>query len=280
MNTSAVAGAVAVLAADGDDGFFIQVWDILREYWPWLLKGVGVTMLLALTGTIVGIGIGLAIGAIRTIPRDAHSGGLFRRIVLTLVNALLAIYIEVFRGTPMMVQAMVVYFGLDMAFGISLNVLHAGLLVVSINTGAYMAEIVRGGIQAVDPGQTEAAKAVGMSHWATMRSVVLPQTIRNILPATGNEFVINIKDTSVLMVIGTAELYFQGKTIAGISYETFPVYMLIAAIYLVLTFTTTRVLRLLERKLDGPENFTLATSSTTPESILRPGGETLASRSR
>jgi putative lysine transport system permease protein len=267
---------VHLAASAGERGFFDVIWLVLRDYWPMLLKGVGVTMLLALTGTLVGVGIGLAIGVVRTIPLDRHSAGAAKRWSLKIVNVLLAIYIEVFRGTPMIVQAMVVYYGLDMAFGISMNVLMAGLLVVSINTGAYMAEIVRGGIQAVDPGQTEAGEAVGMSHWSIMRGVVLPQAIRNILPATGNEFVINIKDTSVLMVIGTTELYFQGKTINGIFYDTFPVYMLVAAIYLVLTFTTTRVLRLLERHLEGSDSFTLATSYTAPESILAPGGDVYA----
>ncbi|MDR2454864.1 MAG: amino acid ABC transporter permease [Bifidobacteriaceae bacterium] len=271
---------MSLLAAAGGRGFFEWIALVLRDYWPWLAKGVGVTMMLALTGTLIGVGLGLGVGVVRTIPTDKRSAGPGRRALLKAANVLLAIYIEVFRGTPMMVQAMVVYYGLGMAFGINLDVLTAGLLVVSINTGAYMAEIVRGGIEAIDPGQMEAGRAVGMSHWSIMRSVILPQAIRNILPATGNEFVINIKDTSVLMVIGTTELYFQGKTIDGILYQTFPVYLLVAAIYLVLTFSTTRLLRLLERHLDGPENFTLATSSTTPASILRPGGGSLASRSR
>jgi putative lysine transport system permease protein len=261
-------------------GFFSWIGLIIHDYWPWLLRGVGVTMLLALTGTLVGVALGLGVGVVRTIPTDKHSAGPAKRVLLKIANALLAVYVEVFRGTPMMVQAMVVFYGLGMAFGINLNVLTAGLLVVSINTGAYMAEIVRGGIQAVDPGQLEAGKAVGMSHWSVMRGVILPQAIRNILPATGNEFVINIKDTSVLMVIGTSELYFQGKSIDGILYQTFPVYLLVAAIYFVLTFTTTRLLRLLERHLDGPANFTLASSYTSPEAILGPGGESYAARTR
>ncbi|MDR2373435.1 MAG: ABC transporter permease subunit [Bifidobacteriaceae bacterium] len=269
------------LPADaGDWSFWGWIGYVVATYWPWLAQGVGVTMLLALTGTVVGMALGLGIGVVRTLPSDRHSAGPVKRAALKLVNALLAIYVEVFRGTPMMVQAMVVYYGLGMAFGINLDVITAGLLVVSINTGAYMAEIVRGGIESVDPGQTEAAKAVGMGHWATMRGVILPQAIRNILPATGNEFVINIKDTSVLMVIGTSELFFEGRTIDGILYQTFPVYLLVAAIYLVLTFSTTRLLRLFERRLDGPDSFVLATSSTTPESILRPGGGNYAGRTR
>ncbi|MDR1441315.1 MAG: amino acid ABC transporter permease [Bifidobacteriaceae bacterium] len=272
--------AMVAAGAPGGRTFFDWIVLIVQDYGSWLLKGVGVTMFLALTGTIIGVVLGLGVGVVRTIPSDRPSARLPKRIALKVASAVLAVYVEVFRGTPMMVQAMVVYYGLGMAFQINLNVVTAGLLVVSINTGAYMAEIVRGGIESVDPGQTEAAKAVGMGHWATMRGIILPQAIRNILPATGNEFVINIKDTSVLMVIGTSELFFQGKTIDGILYQTFPVYLLVAAIYLVLTFSTTRLLRLLERHLDGPESFTLATSSTVPESILLPGGDNYGHRGR
>jgi putative lysine transport system permease protein len=225
-------------------------------------------MLIAITGTVAGLVIGLLAGVVRTIPLGAHDGVPARRVFLRVVNALLAVYIEVFRGTPMMVQASVIYFGVKQQLGIQLNPITAGILIVSINTGAYMAEIVRGGIQAVDPGQTEAGKALGLSHWQIMRGVVLPQTIRNILPATGNEFVINIKDTSVLSVISVTELFFRGRDIANVTYRYFEAYLVIAAVYFVLTFATTRVLRLLERRLADPEHFTLATSSTMPESIL------------
>jgi len=259
---------VTILAAGGSRGFFAQVWYQLVEYGGWFLKGAGYTMMIAIIGTIVGTGIGLMIGTVRTLPTGPHDGTRFRRVVLRVINALLAVYIEVFRGTPMLVQALVVFFGLKAVIDLDLAPLPTGLLVVSINTGAYMSEIVRGGIQAIDGGQMEAGRAVGMKHWSIMRGVILPQTIRNIMPATGNEFVINIKDTSVLFLIGVTELFTQGKAVLGITYRSFEVYLTIAAIYLVLTYTTTRVLRVLERRLEGPENFTLATSQTMPESIL------------
>lgn len=118
-----------------------------------------------------------------------------------------------------------------------------------------MAEIVRGGILSIDKGQFEAAQAIGMTHWQTMRCVVLPQVIRNILPATGNEFVINIKDTSVLSVISVSELFFQTKTVAGMHFRFFEAYIIVAIIYFVLTFTITRLLRLLERHMDGPSSY-------------------------
>lgn len=133
----------------------------------------------------------------------------------------------------------------------------AAFIIVSVNTGAYMAEIVRGGILSVDQGQYEAAKAIGMNHVQTMVYVVLPQAIRNILPATGNEFIINIKDTSVLNVIGVSELFFQTATVSGINFMYFETFFIASAIYLMLTFTITRVLRLLEAKMDGKKNYSL-----------------------
>ena len=165
-------------------------------------------------------------------------------------------YIEFFRGTPMMVQAMVVFYGLALAFGISLDRTIAALFIVSINTGAYMTEIVRGGIFAVDPGQFEAAQAIGMTHGQTMRKVVVPQVLRNILPATGNEFVINIKDTAVLSVIGVADLFFQGNSAAGANFQFFQTFTIVGIIYLIMTFTITRILRFVEKKIDGPSAYT------------------------
>ena len=146
---------------------------------------------------------------------------------------------------------MVIFYGSAQAFNISLDRTWAAIFIVSINTGAYMSEIVRGGILAVDPGQFEAATALGMTHGQTMRKVVLPQVVRNILPATGNEFVINIKDTSVLNVISVVELYFTGNTVATQNYQYFPTFTIIAVIYFVLTFTITRILRYIERRLDS-----------------------------
>lgn len=157
----------------------------------------------------------------------------------------------------MMVQSMVIFYGIAMTTGVQLNRIAAGILIVSINTGAYMAEIVRGGIISIDRGQFEAAHAIGMTHWQTMKCVVLPQAIRNILPATGNEFVINIKDTSVLNVISVTELFFQTKSAAGTYFRFFEAYAIAAAIYFILTFTVTRLLKLLEKKLDGPKNYVL-----------------------
>ena len=137
-----------------------------------------------------------------------------------------------------------------------------------------MAEIVRGGIQSVDPGQREAAQAIGMTHTQTMLHVVLPQAIRNVLPALGNEFVVNIKDTSVLNVISVSELFFISKSAAGTYYKYFEVFFITSVIYFVMTFATTRLLRLLEKKMDGPENYTIHGSQTVPEGEIKLKGET------
>lgn len=231
------------------------VMQIVSDNWPMFIRGAGMTLRISMIGTIIGFIIGLIIGVIRTIPLRERG---VKRIIFKIINGLLSFYIEFFRGTPMIVQAMVIYYGSAQAFGIDMNRTFAAIFIVSINTGAYMAEIVRGGILSVDSGQYEAASAIGMNHIQTMINVVLPQAIRNILPATGNEFVINIKDTSVLNVIGVTELYFQTKSIAGNSFTFFEPFSIACVIYFIMTFTVTRILRLIERKLDGPGNYILA----------------------
>lgn len=220
---------------------------IVKEYWKPLLAGVGMTLLISLVGTLVGLLIGLLIGVYRTAPQASHP---VLAALQRFFGWLLTAYIEVFRGTPMMVQAMIIFYGSAQLFGWHLDRLFAALFIVSINTGAYMSEIVRGGIQAVDKGQFEAATALGFTHWQTMRKIVLPQVIRHILPATGNEFVINIKDTSVLNIISVVELYFTGNTIAQQTYQSFPTFFIIAIIYFILTFVVTQLLRMLERAMD------------------------------
>jgi len=228
---------------------------ILKENWPMYLRGAGITLYISIIGTIIGFIIGLLVGVVRTIPLPERG---FKKIVLKVINAILSAYIEFFRGTPMIVQAMVIYYGSALAFNINMNRMSAALFIVSINTGAYMSEIVRGGIISVDKGQFEAAQAIGMNHIQTMVDVVLPQVIRNILPATGNEFVINIKDTSVLNVISVSELFFQTKSIAGNNFRYFESFFVACIMYLIMTITVTRILRLIERKLDGPDDFIMA----------------------
>ena len=236
------------------------------------LNGTLMTILMAIVGTVAGSVIGLLIGIVRTIPKDSSGRGGFsvRATLLSIANAVCAVYVEVFRGTPMMVQAILIYYGLSEAFNINLAALPAGLLIITLNTGAYMAEIVRGGIHAVDKGQTEASKAIGMNHLQTMLHVVLPQTIRNILPAIGNEFVVNLKDSSVLNIITLGELFYATLLIRGTYFRTYPPFIIAAAIYLILTFVSSRLLRLLEKRMDGPQVFSL-TSSTAVMGLKRRG---------
>jgi putative lysine transport system permease protein len=226
--------------------------EIAIKYSPMLLRGAGMTLLISMVGTILGAFIGLLIGTVRTIPMPDRG---INRILLKIVNILLSIYVEFFRGTPMIVQAMVIYYGSAALFNIDMNPVFAGIFIVSINTGAYTAEIVRGGIISIDKGQFEAAHAIGMNHIKTMIHVVLPQVMRNILPPLGNEFIINIKDTSVLNVITVSELYFQTKSVVSITFKSFEPFAVTCIIYLIMTLTITRILRYFERKLDGPENF-------------------------
>ena len=234
---------------------FSDIIKIISNNWQGCLRGAGITLLISIVGTLIGTVIGLIIGVVRTIPVPEKG---IKRIILKVVNVILSAYIEFFRGTPMIVQAMVIYYGSAAALGINVNAIVAGLFIVSINTGAYMSEIVRGGIVSIDKGQFEAAQAIGMNHFQTMINVVLPQVIRNILPATGNEFVINIKDTSVLNVISVSELYFQTKSVAGNNFKYFESFTVACILYFIMTFTVTRILRYLEKKIDGPENYIIA----------------------
>lgn len=247
---------------------FQKMADIFAKYHQMIFKGIGYTMLVSIIGTIIGLVIGLLIGVFRTMPTPKNK---FLRVLKKAADWILSAYVEIFRGTPMMVQAMVIFWGFALINnGVTLNVVFAGLFIVSINTGAYMAEIVRGGIISVSKGQFEGAHAIGMTHAQTMFYIVIPQVLRNILPSVANEFVINIKDTSVLNVIGFTELYFVAYTINSINYQTFATYLLVAIIYFVLTFTITRILRLIEKKMDGKKNYTVQGSQNMDaDSILR-----------
>lgn len=231
-----------------------HLWDIFINNAPLFLRGAWVTIYISMIGTVIGVVIGMVLGIVRTIPQPDKG---IKRYFLKLIHFISTCYIELFRGTPMIVQAMVIYYGSALVFGWDLNRTSAAIFIVSINTGAYMTEIVRGGIVSIDKGQFEGAAAIGMSHWQTMRVVVIPQVWRNVLPATGNEFVINIKDTSVLNVISVTELFFQTKTVAGINFDYFGPYTVASIMYLIMTLTITRILRRFERKLDGAENYQL-----------------------
>lgn len=233
---------------------------ILKKYGPLFWSGTKTTLIIAFSGTVIGLIIGLGVGILRSLP-DSKLDNRFKRYLYKLIKIFSGIYVEVFRGTPMLVQALFLYYALKPLF--HWTKLVAGIFIVSVNTGAYMAEIMRGGIQSLDKGQNEAARSIGMSYFQTMRHVVLPQAIRNAFPAIGNEFVVNIKDTSVLNVIAVTELFFQSTSVAGITYRYPDVMLVTALIYLVLTYTTTTILRMIERKMNMPVSTGPSSSSTT-----------------
>ena len=231
-------------------GFFETVKEIFLQYYPLFWDGVQVTMLLALSGTILGLFIGLVVGALKAIKPEPRDSGLVKALK-RIMGFILSVYIEFFRGTPMMVQAVFLFYGLKPYLGWSPMV--AGVCIISVNTGAYMAEIIRSGIQSVDRGQIERARSIGMTNVQTMFSIVLPQALRNAFPAVINEFVINIKDSSMLSVIMVADLFFQGNSAAGSLFKYTETFFIIALIYLCLTFITSRVLMYIEKRMNAPK---------------------------
>jgi His/Glu/Gln/Arg/opine family amino acid ABC transporter permease subunit len=211
------------------------------------VEGVFTTLWLSLAGTILGFLLAILIVSLR-LMRPTRRDSQAVRFVKRALSALAKLYVTVFRGTPMIVQAAFFWYGLNL-FG---NPLICGLFVVSVNTAAYIAEILRGSIQAIDKGQMEASRSVGMTSLQAMRHVILPQAIKNAMPSIGNEFVINIKDTAVLSIIEIYELFYQTKRIVGNNYRQLEAYLVVAAIYLFLTYTVTKALSAVEKKLDMP----------------------------
>ena len=242
--------------------FFERIVYLLQEYGPSYLKGAGATLAIAVVSTAIGCLIGFVVGVIQTIPVDRKRDSLAKRGVLGVVKAVMKAYVELFRGTPMIVQATFIYYGMSQVFDIQLGMWSSAFLIVSINTGAYMAESVRGGIISIDPGQTEGAKAIGMNHVQTMCYVILPQALRNIMPQIGNNLIINIKDTCVLSVIGIVELYYTTNGVAGALYRYFEAFAIAMVIYFILTFTCSKILRYIEGKMDGADSYDLATTDT------------------
>lgn len=241
--------------------FFGWVAYILNEYGPMLLSGAWKTMVIAVISTAIGCVIGFAVGIVQTIPTNRQENPVHWAVV-GFFKALLNAYVEIFRGTPMMVQAAFIYYGAAMLFDIHMGTWTAALFIVSINTGAYMAETVRGGILSIDPGQTEGAMAIGMNHMQIMTNVILPQALRNIMPQIGNNLIINIKDTCVLSIISVVELFYNVKSIVGATYAFFPAYSIAMVIYFILTFTCSRILRVIEDRMAGPDSYDLAMNDT------------------
>ncbi|WP_370630387.1 amino acid ABC transporter permease [Turicibacter sp. TJ11] len=225
--------------------------------------GIKMTLFLALLGTLLGLMIGLILGGVRAIeiePRDSRSA----KVTKKTLHALIGIYVWFFRGTPMMVQAMFLYYALRPVLG--WDAMTAGIVIISVNTGAYMSEIIRSGIQSVERGQVEAARSIGMNSVQTMIYIVLPQAIKNSFPSIGNEFIVNIKDSSMLNVIGVIELFFQSRSVAGSAMLYSETFFITCLIYLVLTTITSQILRLVEKKMNMPKT-SFPASQTMPNSL-------------
>ena len=229
------------------------------KYGASYLTGMRNTLILALTATAIGCVIGFVCGVLNTIP-CAPGDSPVKKFFLKLIRAIVRIYVEVFRGTPMVLQAVFLYYGLPYFTNGAQrfdNIWAAAILVVSINTGAYMAESVRGGIISVDPGQTEGAKAIGMTHVQTMLNVILPQALRNIMPQIGNNFIINVKDTSVMFIIGFPDFFSAHRAAVGASYLYFPSAAVEMIGYLTMTLIASFLLRWLEKRMDGKGDYEL-----------------------
>ena len=234
----------------------VKLW---TKYGDSYIVGMRNTLILALAATAIGCIIGFICGVLNTIPYSKNDP-LPKRFILKLVRVIVRLYVEVFRGTPMVLQAVFMYYGLpyftDNALKFT-NIWVAALVVVSINTGAYMAESVRGGIISIDPGQTEGAKAIGMTHVQTMINVILPQAIRNIMPQIGNNFIINVKDTSVMFIIGFPDFFAAHRAAVGASYLYFPSATVEMVGYLTMTLLASFLLRWVEKLMDGDSSYEL-----------------------
>lgn len=226
---------------------FVKAWEIFQRNFSLFSYGVQITLLFAIVGTVCGFLIGLLAGGVRAIEINDYDSTVVK--VLKRIGKLLTgFYIWVFRGTPMMVQAMFIFHLLRQV--INWSSMTAALFIISINTGAYMAEIIRAGIQSVDVGQTEAAKSIGMTTTQTLVSVIFPQAIKNTFPSIGNQLIVNIKDSSMLNVISVTELYFQTTSVAGSNYKYIETFLVSAIIYLFLTTISTFILNYIEKRMN------------------------------
>ena len=232
---------------------FQYAWSQLINNWPLFWYGIKMTIAFAVVGTLAGLIIGLIIGAIRCVPLDPLDKPV--RFFKRLGRFITGFYVWVFRGTPMMVQAVFLYYLFKPV--LHWNNFTAGMVIISVNTAAYMAEIIRSGIQSIDPGQMEAAKSLGMTNTQTMISIIFPQAIKNTFPSLGNQFIVNIKDSCMLNAISVVELFFQAQSVAGTNMRYIEVYLVVAILYLILTTVATFVLNYVEKKINKTNTVTI-----------------------
>ena len=206
-----------------------------------VIQGLENTLMIAVAGLIIGIIIGTLIATVRVLPKY--------KTLPRVLNAICSFYVALFRGTPMVVQLLVFYYVLLPIMGVKIAGVQVSILVFGLNSGAYISEIMRSGIQSVDPGQMEAGRAVGLSFGTTMVKIVIPQAVKNILPTLGNEFISLIKETSVVSFVGATDLYVAFNYIGSNSYEFMVPYLVMALIYIVLVLIISLLIKLMERSL-------------------------------
>lgn len=223
----------AANAMNDDSGF-------ISKYGSFFLKGIKITILISL----IGVALGSILGAFVALMKLSK---------IKIISWIASIYIEILRGTPMLVQVFIVFFGITAALGLDISALVCGTIALIINSSAYIAEIIRAGINAVDKGQMEAARSLGLNYRQTMKSVIMPQAIKNILPALGNEFVTLIKESSIVSTIGVGEIMFNAQVVQGISFDPFTPLLVAAALYFVLTFVLTRIMNMIEGRLNASD---------------------------
>jgi len=211
-------------------------WAGVVQFLPQLLVGLYYTLLVSIFGLL----IGFVLGAIVGLGRLSRS---------KIIYGLATVYVEVLRGTPILVQAMWVFFALPLLIKVNIPSLMAGIIVIALNSGAYIAEIVRGAVQSIDKGQMEAGRSLGMGHHQTMMDIIWPQAFKRMIPPLGNQFIISIKDTSLLSVILVPELLYQGTLIAANHFNAVEIYTTVAAFYLVITVTLSKVLNITEKRM-------------------------------
>ena len=239
---------------------------IFENNYELYLEGIKYTLIISLLGTFLGLLLSLIIIIFRIQEiekRDSWVSRLLKRISILLSSS----YVEFFRGTPMMVQAAIFYYGLA-TLGFAIPILIAGILIVTLNTAAYLTEVLRSGINGIDKGQIEGAKSIGLSKNKMYRFIIFPQVLKNMFPAIGNELVVNIKDTAVLSVIGVSELFYMGKSVAGTYYRYTESYVLVAMIYLLLVLITTRLLTLIVKLINGNSKYSMPASQSIPIEVL------------
>lgn len=234
--------------SEGMQKFMFQLYQtfIFKDRWTFFLKGLKITFIVTIGALLLGTIIGLIVAMIRT----AHDSFTVKKppFVLRIMNVICNIYLAVIRGTPMMVQLLIMGFVI-MIPKTDTSTIICGVITLGINSGAYVAEIVRSGLMSIDKGQNEAGRSLGFNYIQTMWHIVIPQAVKNILPALGNEMITLLKDTSLVSVIALRDLTKQAQNLASITYNVMVPYITLAVIYLVLVIILTKLLGILERRL-------------------------------